>query len=112
MCGIQYEGSNSYYETHVSKIEALSQTPACVKTSGTRIKKRKLKNLRYRRGIGTRILFKSEAKRWPISVISRIRVNRSYHYLLSHTNKLLITFAYKFCGLVCSDLPGVFGVND
>ena len=35
VCGIQYEGSNSYCETHVSKIEAVSQTFACVKTSGT-----------------------------------------------------------------------------
>ena len=36
-------------------------------------KKRKLKNLKYIRGIGTRILLKSKAKRWPISVISPIR---------------------------------------
>ena len=35
-------------------------------------KKRKLKNLKYRRGIGTGILLKSKAKRWPISVISPI----------------------------------------
>ena len=31
-------------------------------------KKRKLKNLKYRRGIGPWILLKSKAKRWPISV--------------------------------------------
>ena len=30
-----YEGSTLYYETHVSKVEAISQTLACVKTSGT-----------------------------------------------------------------------------
>ena len=78
------------------------------------MKKRKLENLKYRRGIGTWILFKSEAKRWPISPIRVMNINwmdRSIIYCFKRNN-LLITFAYKFCGLVFIDLHGVFGVND
>ena len=77
-------------------------------------KKRKLKNLKYIRGIGIRILLKSKAKRWPISPIRVMNINwmdRSIIYCFKRNN-LLITFAYKFCGLVFIDLHGVFGVND
>ena len=35
-------------------------------------KKRKLKNLKYIRGIGTRILLKTKAKRWPLTFDAKI----------------------------------------
>ena len=56
------------------------------------------KKRKYIRGIGTRILLKSKAKRWPISVISPIRgmninwMDPSIIYCFIRNN-LLITFA-------------------